>query len=245
MGPQPAKTCSSNALWILVGGITPAIGGVVATLFGVPSLYVATVVFYLTSLVPMSQLKDISMPSSRKALSLKQIKSDLLANAAFNIDDVASGSVWTIFIFLFLKSYAEVGILASVTLLATILISLYMGWRQKDSRLHRYIRFGTGMTGLTNFLRVLVQAPLHISGVNFFQGAGKSLALTPYLTRYYLNAEKQGIPYITAMLAAGALACTVYFGILTLLTLLINVKIVALIGLLLGAPGILLAARIK
>ena len=235
---------ASNALLILAGGVTPAIGGAVATLFGTDALYGAAIVLFLIALIPLFFLRNIRVPQP-KPVPVKKVLPDLVANGAFNVDDAAEFNVWPLFIFLFLPSYVGVGALASVTLLAAIGISLYAGAREEQKGVHRYMRTGSQLAGVANFLRVLVSAATHVFGVNLVSGSGKSLALTPFMTRYCINGEQHGITYLNLMLVAGGIGWTLYFGLLTLLTLVLGAQMVALVGLLVAAPMILLVPRMR
>lgn len=235
---------ASNAVLILAGGITPAIGGAVATLFGTDALYGAAIILFLVALVPMLFLRKLKTPKP-KPVPVRKVLPDLMANGAFNVDDAAEFNVWPLFIFLFLPSYAGVGALASVTLLSAIGISLYTGVREKEKGTHRYMKRGSLLAACANFLRVLVSAATHVFGVNLLTGSGKSLALTPFITRYCINGERYGVTYLNLMLVAGGIGWTVYFGILTALTLVLGAKLLALVGLLLAAPMILLVPRMR
>lgn len=234
----------SNALLILAGGITPAIGGAVATLFGTSALYGAAITMFLLALIPLFLLRNFRVPEA-KPIKAREILPDLIANGAFNVDDAVEYNIWPLFIFLFLPSYAGVGTLASVTLLSAIAISLYAGARERRKSIYMYMRTGSRLAGIANFSRILAQGALYVFGVNFVTGSGKSLALTPYITRYCINGEKYGITYLNMMLIAGGIGWTLYFGILTLLALFLTAKAVALVGLLLGAPAIFLVSRMR
>jgi MFS family permease len=234
----------SNALLILAGGVTPAIGGIVATLFGTSALYGAAIAMFVLALVPLFMLRNFKVPEA-KPVKIKEILPDLIANGAFNVDDAVEYNIWPLFIFLFIPSYAGVGTLASVTLLSAIAISLYAGAHEKRKSIYMYMRAGSTLAGIANFSRILAQGALYVFGVNFVTGSGKSLALTPYITRYCINGERYGITYLNMMLIAGGIAWTLFFGLLTLLTLFLGAKSVALVGLLLGAPAIFLVSRMR
>lgn len=235
---------ASNALLILAGGITPAIGGAVATLFGTSTLYGAAIVLFLLAIVPLFFLRHLTVPKP-KPVPVRKVLPDLVASGAFCVDDAAEFNVWPLFIFLFLPSYVEVGALASVTLLSAILISLYAGAREERKGVHRYMKTGSWLTGVANFLRVLVSAVPQVFGVNLISGSGKSLVLTPFITRYCINGEQNGITYLNMMLIAGGIGWTAYLGLLTLLTLILGAKLVALVGLLVAAPLVLLVPRMR
>ncbi len=235
---------ASNALLILAGGITPLIGGAVATLFGTDALYGAAIVLFLLSIIPLFFLRNLRVPKP-KPVSIKKVLPDLMANGAFNVDDAAEFNVWPLFIFLFLPSYVGVGALASVTLLAAIGISLYTGAREEKKGVYHYMKRGSWLATVANFLRVLVSAAAHVFGVNLVSGSGKSMALTPFMTRYCINGEQNGITYLNMMLIAGGIGWTLYFGLLVLLTLVLGAKLLALVGLLVAAPMMLLVPRMR
>lgn len=233
-----------HALLILASGATPAIGGIIASLFGTSVLYGVAVGLFALMLVPIFYLPGVTVPKI-KPLPLKKVAPDVTANSVSNVDEAVAQNIWPLFIFLFLPSYAEVGILTSIGLLVAIGVALYVGIREERKGVRRYLHEGSGLAGAANFLRVLADSATHVFGINFVAGVGKSLLGTPFETRYYANTEKYGPTYIVAMLAGGAAGWVVYFSILTVLALLLSTKLALLVGLFIGAPLVLLMNRIR
>ncbi len=236
----------ATALLILAGGLAPALGGAIATTWGATFVYTLAVVLYVCAILPLALAPSYhTINQNWPKLDFKKYWPDFLANGLFNADDAAGGSVWPLFIFLLLPSYAEVGIVSSVTLLTSIALSLYAGYHIHGKETKHNIRSGTKMAGLGNGLRVLAQNGLHVFGVNFVSGSGKALALTPYMTRYYTHLEQRGLPYVMGMQMAGAAAWLIYFSLMLVLSLLFEPATALTLGLLLAAPLVIGVSKMK
>jgi hypothetical protein len=162
---------------------------------------------------------------------------DLVANAGSEVDAMVATSIWPLFIFLLIPSYVGVGILSSVAVIASIIIALYVGQRQAR-KMSSYLKHGANVISLTNAIRLAIQSVGQIAGVNFFNGLGQALMVTPYYSRYYLNAEHEPLlPYLYAMNAASMIGDVVLFTLLLLLSLVVSAKVVLAIGLIIAIPA--------
>lgn len=176
-------------------------------------------------------------PFRVRELRWRRVWRDLCANLGSEIDVMVATSVWPLFVFLLVHTYVGVGILSSVAVIASILIALYVGQRQAR-KMSGYLNNGAGVISLTNAIRLIIQSTGQIAGVNFFNGLGEALVVTPFLSRYYQNAEREPLlPYIYAMLMASAVGDIMLFSLLLLLSLVVSVKVVLTIGLILAIPG--------
>jgi MFS family permease len=228
----------ASALSLVAFGIAPAIGGAVATHFGIVFLYILSMLCFVAAALPLFTAPEIvrNTDISLKQLNWRRIKKDLLANAGDNIDDSVLCNVWPLFIFLLVPSYLGVGILSSITIIASIIISLYVG--RKVRKNSEFLPRGSWLVSLTNSARMFTQSAGHIAGVNFFNGMGHALMLPSYDARYYKNAEQEPVLlYVFAMLMAGAVGCALLFGVLILISLVVPTDIVLAIGLLIAVPA--------
>jgi MFS family permease len=229
----------SSALLMLAYGIAPAIGGAIASWLGIGVLYILTMLCFVAAALPLFTGEELL---EHEAFSLREIRwrkiyRDLLANAGGEVDTMVATSVWPLFIFLIIPTYVGVGILSSVSVIASIFIALYVGERQAR-KMSSYLNNGTSIISLTNSVRLVIQSVSQIAGVNFFNGLGQALMVTPFFSRNYQNAEREPLlPYVYAMLISCSIADTLLFSLLLLLSLVIPVKIVLIIGLVLAIPA--------
>ena len=226
------------ALYLVAYGAAPAIGGAIASYFGIEILYGLAMLCFIAAALPLFNAPEIVKNTDIKLSSLnwRRIKRDLVANFGDNIDDSVLSNIWPLFIFLLVPTYIGVGILSSITIVASIIISLYVG--RKIRKHSGFLSKGSWLVSLTNGGRLFTQSAGHIAGVNFFNGMGHALMLPSYDARYYKNAEQEPVLlYVFAMLMAGAIGCALLFGILLLLSLIAPIEIVLTIGLLLAIPA--------
>ncbi len=230
----------SAALTTLAYGIAPAIGGFVAEGFGIAMLYGLSVGLFMAAALPLLTSNEIvhKDPFRLKSLNIRKIKRDLLANMSDNIDDSILTVIWPLFIFLLIPSYAGVGILSSISVIAGIIIALYVGQREELRGAHRYLKRGALVTSLANGIRLFSQSVPQIAGANFINGLGHALLATPYNARYYENAGREPLlPYIFAMMTISGIANALLFGILFVVSLFYPIQTVLLIGLVLAIPA--------
>ncbi len=228
------------ALGLLAFGIAPAIGGAIATQFGIIMLYILALLCFIAAAIPLFSGPEIIRKESfnPKDIRWHRIWRDLVANMGDNIDDSVTSLIWPLFIFLLIPSYIGVGILSSIAVIASILIALYIGRRQAVMGTTLYLNHGTLAVTLANAVRLVTQSVGQIAGVNFFNGLGHALVATPYNSRYYQNADREPLlPYVFAMMAMAAVANILLFGILFAVSLVAPIKVVLIIGLLLAIPA--------
>ena len=236
--PGPAVGISS-ALLMLAYGIAPAIGGAVASWLGITVLYGLTMLCFVAAALPLFTGPEFMErePFEMRELHWRTIWRDLAANQGGEVDAMIATTVWPLFIFLLVPTYVGVGVLSSVAVIASIVIALYVSRRQAR-KMSGYLKHGVSVVSLTNAIRLAMQSAGQIAGVNFFNGLGEALVITPFYSRYYHNAEREPLlPYVYAMLIACAVSDTLLFGFLLLLSLVVSVKVVLAVGLILAIPG--------
>lgn len=225
---------------MLAAGLAPAVGGVIASRFGINWSYGAALGLQAISLVPLVSASEITVlrPPKFRSLHLRAISPDLVASAGYSITTMAETIVWPIFVFTLISSYAGVGILSSVIAVASILAVLYVGRREAVRGERHYLKQGLTLAGVSDALRLLAANALHVLGINFLGGIGNALYSTPYLTRYYQHADEEPrVEYISAMEMAHEIAWAFYFLLLAGLTLILPPEVVLLFGIALAIPG--------
>jgi len=239
----------TSALALAALGIAPALGGIIAETLNPSALYVVAFSIVLLSVLPLlvgSQPTMSERPDLRR-LRWRKVSADLVANGSLQIDDVLQSAVWPLLIFLVIPSYAGVGILSSVMVVAAIATSLYVGRKEANRGERHFIREGSTLISLINGLRVLASNTTHIAGINFMSGISHALLDTPYNTRYYRNADAENrFEYVFAMQLASALGWLLYAAILLGLSLIIPSRTTVLtLGLVLAIPFSLLIPKIR
>lgn len=230
----------SAALTLAAYGIAPAIGGAIATGFGITALYVLAALCFIVAAIPLFSGREIIRRELfyPRAIAPHRIWRNIAANMGDNLDDSVSSVVWPLFIFLLIPSYVGVGILSSVAVMASIAIALYTGKHQAVKGTATYLKNGSLVVSLTNAFRVMTQSAGQIAGLNFLSGLGHALTATPYDSRYYHKADREPLlPYVYTMMIAAATADTLLFGVLFVVSLFASIKIVLAVGLVMAIPA--------
>lgn len=235
-----SKIGLTNALFLASQGIAPAVGGIVAQIYGINWAYaVAVTIIVFVSLPLMGKPDVIRWPKPKLSLlNIKKIMPDLIAITGSTIDDNVGVLVWPLLVFIIIPSYAGVGILSAVMVISAIAISLWVGRREASKGEAHYLKQGSLVLSVTNFLRFLTQSVFQVAGINLLSGVGQALYTTPLASRYYKNATQEPtLEYIFAMQVASAIAWAVYPLILVGLTFLLPDKSVLIVGALLAIPA--------
>lgn len=230
----------TNALFLASMGLAPAVGGIVAQIYGIEWAYCIAAITIMLACIPLMETTEVMKWPKPKlsALNVRKIFPDLLANGGSTIDDSTGALVWPLLIFIIIPTYAGVGLLSALVVVSAILISLWVGWRESKKGERHYLKQGSFIMSVTHFLRLLTQSISHIAGINLLAGIGQALYTTPLASRYYKNASREPtIEYIFAMQVISALAWAIYPLILFCLTFVLEDKQVLVIGALLAIPA--------
>lgn len=229
----------SSALLMFALGLAPAIGGAIASGFGIGLLYMLAMVCFAAAAVPLFFGPEFIKNETYdlKKTPWRRIWRDLAANMGSEVDASIAANIWPLFIFLIVPTYVGVGLLSSAAVIASIMIALYVGHR-RSKEITEYLKNGSSVISLTNAVRLITQSAGQIAGVNFFNGLGQALMVTPFYSRYYQNAEREPLlPYLYAMQMTCVVGDFLLFGSLLLLSFVVSVKTVLLIGLIIGIPA--------
>lgn len=229
-----------NALFLASQGIAPAIGGIVAQIYGIEWTYTIAIIVVIFACIPFFGKPDIvKWPRlNLSKLNTKRIIPDLVADAGSTIDDSVGALVWPLLVFMIIPSYAGVGILSALVVISAILISLWVGYREAKKGEAHYLKQGSLVLSITNFFRFFSQTILQVAGINLLTGIGHALYTTPLASRYYKNAAREPtLEYVFAMQVVSAIAWTGYPLVLIALTFVLPDKQVLIFGALLAIPA--------
>jgi hypothetical protein len=238
-GRQIAKL----AALITVGGtVAPAIGGIIATAFGITYSYMLAVGLLFVAIAPL--LFDKTGPEraslSFSRVDIRNMRSDLIAQLMNGAACMADQNIWPIFIFLLVSSYAGIGTLSTAIAVASVVVTIYVGRKQEQKGERTYIKRGMATSSMANIGRVLAHNGSQIFSVNLLTGIGRALYVTPYMNRYYHNADgEHRLGYVVAMEIAFSLGGSAHMLLLLGLSLFLSAKIVLSIGFSIAAVCIL------
>jgi hypothetical protein len=230
-----------NSLIILSTTAAPAIGGIIATIFGVNYIYSLAIIFIIFGCLPM--FNKVEGPEVAKLQLNKQLiikmRRDIFADFFNGMAGAVDQGLWPIFIFIIVTSYAGIGILSSVIAVAGIFTAIYVGRREEERGEHHYIKRGSFAYSLSSLGRGLAQNTSQIFGLNLLAGLGRSLYVTPFLNRYYTNSEgDHRLGYVTLMEMAFVTGGATLIGGLLLLSVFLSAKAVMIVGFSIAAVAI-------
>ena len=197
--------------------LTPFIGGFLATQYGISYSIFLAIILLLMSSYPLFKTKEKLPPANfsvKKMWQLK-IKYDLISNFANNMDTVIVGYFWALFIYLFLGTYVKIGAVISLSLLASVVLSYYLGRSGDSGKNSKNIKYGTVANSVVYFVRGLASQFSYILGVNIVSDLAGLYFKIPYTTMYYQKADRYSrLEYITKMEVIGNLGALVPWLIL-------------------------------
>ena len=228
-----------NAITLLLGGLAPAVGGLLASSYGLGWVYGIVIISILIANLPLIFGKDILRHTS---FQLRQIPwgayKDFIANGLYNVPTFVETVIWPMAISLLVASYSGIGILSSVLILTTIVISLYVGEREDTLGERPYINEGVATSAIGNIGKLFATAPLGIIGVNFISGTSDALLANSFISRYYKNADnEQMLEYTFGMEVAHSIVWVLYFGLLAILASWFTLKVMLLLGIVIAIPA--------
>lgn len=236
-----------NAITLLLSGVAPAVGGIIASAYGLPWLYLVVIVSIIVANVPLlighETVKGVQFRLGN--IPWREYK-DYIANGLYNFQYFVENVVWPITISLFIVSYSGIGLLTSVIVLVSITICLYVGLREDRLGERRYINEGVATGVVGNIGKLLAATPIGFIGVNLVSGVSDALLANAYVSRYYKNADTENmLGYIFAMEVAHGIGWAVYFGLLALMATWLSLKLVLFAGIIIAVPAIFGVRLIK
>ena len=232
----------------IAGALSPAVGGIMATVFDIKLVYAVAAVFFVISAIPMFIGRKGFKPVDFKLRRLKDmhIKSDLSAYSGWAIVESTEQVVWPIMISFIVASYASIGLLSSIVVGTGIFTTLYVGRRLTQKGEKHYIRRGSATMSLTNFARMFTGGVAGIFSMNLMSGISFHLLTVSLFTRFYRHvANGNTLEYLFAMEAVYGLTLAIFYSALALLTTIFSAQTILVIGLLLTIPASYFATRIR
>lgn len=206
--------------------LSPLVGGFVAYLFGPESTMVfAAIVFGLAALPllftpePTKTHQHITF----RGLNWKKIRKNLVAEAALGADFVISSSTWTLFLAIAIFGtttntvYAQIGALASFTVIASLAFAKIYGILIDRRRGGELLRVGAIANSLIHLVRPFIATPVGAVMINVTNEAATTGYTMPFVKGMFATADDlpgYRIVYLSCMsiaasIGAATLAATV------------------------------------
>ncbi len=194
-------------LSVIAQALAPLIGGVIATRYGINYALLGTCVGLLIAIYPLIKTPEPVVPrKTRIRLFRTAPPRHMVANFASNAEGSVGMYTWPLFIFLVVKTYQDVGIVSSASLLIVIALLHFMGKIGSQGKNSAILKTGSNLRSGVHLIRAFTQSFLAALGINILGDVTSTLVSVPYASRFYRGARKYDIPaYLVDMEIAGAL----------------------------------------
>ena len=129
--------------------VGPIAGGIIATVFGGQYIFLAAIFLLLIGGLPLLKTREptrINQKLNIRSINLKSIKIDIISMIAYDIDLTASTFLWPLYLGVFVltsgATYAKLGSLASVSVIASMLAAFTIGKLIDNHKGRPLLRFG-------------------------------------------------------------------------------------------------------
>ena len=208
----------------------PIVGGIVALFFGPIVMIIVAGLLMLGSALPLfftSEPVKVHQKITLRHFNIKVAWKPMVAQVAAGIDMNASGVMWSLFIVVVVfgsvdnGSYLQLGILSSVALVASIVISYIYGKLVDSRRGRELLKFSVVGDFLVYLARPFTTTPLQVAGINVANEVVTTGYMLPALRGIFDTAD--GLPgyrivYITTMTTMLVVGDTLAMLLLVLLT---------------------------
>lgn len=189
----------------------PILGGLIALFFGPVIMMIVAALLMLSSALPLfftSEPVKVHQRLTLKHFNMKVAWKPMIAQIAAGIDMNASGVMWNMFIVVVVfgavsnSSYLQLGILSSVALFASIIISYMYGKLVDNHKGRTLLKFSVIGDSIVYLFRPFANTPIQVAGINVANEVVTTGYILPATRGIFDTAD--GLPgyrivYITAM----------------------------------------------
>ncbi len=237
------------------GVIGPLIGGIVATLWGGQYIFLVAIVMLVAGGLPLLRTGEPVATNQKlhfRNFSLKKMRRDIFSFGGYGVELTITGSIWPLFLATTIltsgAAYAKLGMLASISVIASMLAAYTIGKLIDSHRGRILLRFGAIANSLVHLFRPFVATyPVALATNIANEGVTVSYQM-PYTKGMYDRADEvpgHRIVYFVIMEMTSSIAKAVVWIGFTLLTLKYTDYTVLNIGFLVGALASLIIVTEK
>ena len=187
-----------SALSGFVASLAPVIGGLIAATAGFRTLFAVAAVLILVSNIPMLRTPEIFIPkafaygAAVKRVFSKENRRTLLACFGFG-EELIALVLWPIFIASVVPDLLSLGAIVSLSMLANVLVTLYVGGLCDDGAKTPVLRSGTAFVTASWLTRLLVTGGLGVFLIDSFYRVAKNMVGVPFAAILYDDARRGGV----------------------------------------------------
>ena len=184
-----------QAIPLILAVIGPVVGALIITAYNFSILFIITVLLLFSSAMPLFLSADVKKPYYFRLSDV--FKKSNLKNALVFIcggcKDMGNFVFWPVFIFLILKDYLSLGIVASIAALVTVVFTVLIGmWSDKFGK-KKMLKIGSLSDAITWFVRIFTHTLPQIAIISSISSITTSAARVPYHAMLYDKANQAGV----------------------------------------------------
>lgn len=221
-----------NMIEKLTVAISPVIGGALAFFFGPQVVIALAAVLFALAAVPLFKTGEPVKTGEKlqfKGFPWRLLMRHWLAQISVGFDVFASGTVWTLFVAVFIigiatdnQVYAVMGLLLSVVFIAALFASYVYGKIIDRRQGKQLMRLASVANFATHLVRPFIASPVGVAGLNATNEVVTAGYTMPYTRAVFDNADLSGarttylglvelLANVGAFLAASAVAVLAFF----------------------------------
>ena len=209
-------------------GVSPLIGGVIAWLFGPDVTIWAACVLFLLSAIPLLRTAEpvrLNQKITFSGFPWRQAWRSFLAEAAIGVDNAGSIVIWEMYLIAIILAgagnvaYAQIGALASVTLIVGLVIPRIYGRIVDKRRGFELLQYGVIANAIVHFIRPIVATPVSAGAANVARESASTAFVISFLRGMFDLADRSGhrIAYLLIIEIALNIGSALMYGLATLL----------------------------
>ena len=189
------EVSNMSALAAFASALAPVVGGLIIAVAGFRTLFAAVAVLILASNIPMLRTPEFFVPkpfsygAALKRLGKKENRRSFLACLGFG-EELIALVLWPIFIALIIPNLFSLGAIISLSMLANVLVTLYVGSLCDDGGKLPVLRSGAVYTAGSWLARLLVGGGLGIFLIDSFYRVAKNMIGVPLTALFYDDARR-------------------------------------------------------
>jgi MFS family permease len=199
----------------------PIVGGVIAYIFGSQYIFMAALGLLFLGVLPLlftAEPVKIKQKLDFNQLKVNDIKSDITAYSGLVLENSISIVVWPLFVGVIVfkdNQYLQLGSIASLSIVASLLIARAIGTLIDEKKGRSLLRYGAGLNAVLHLFRAFVSSFSAVLAVNIVND-GVTIAYTMPFTKGMYDAADQlpghRIVYFCTLEAIGSFIRLIFYG---------------------------------
>lgn len=190
------QTGTCQAIYILIGILTPILGGLVIINLGYQALFIAAGAIFTLAMMVALLSKEIKPHHDARIVNVIQLfkthKKAMAGYFGWGSESALYSTIWPVFLFLLVGKIMVFGEIIAAAVLVAAIITYLVGLIVDKMGVRKVISLGSIVGFLTWLVRVVARAPLAIVGVDGLYRVTEQMLHIPLSVRSYQKAIDGG-----------------------------------------------------